>query len=127
MDDRGSIERRNRGAALADQLVDIIHDELFGAEDDPAEAAALPVDVLGRRIHDAVGAELERPLVERGRKYVVDGQRRAGRMRDLGHRLDIDDFQRRVSRALQEKSLGVINGWLWKVIFALNLIFQQRY
>ena len=29
-------------------------------------------------------------------------------MRDLGHRLDIDDFQRRVGRALQEKGLGVL-------------------
>ena len=45
------------------------------AEDDAAEAAALAVDVLGGRIDDAVGAELERALPQRRREHVVDHQR----------------------------------------------------
>ena len=101
------IERRERRAGLADELVDVVLDELLGAEDDAAEAAALAVDVLGRRIDHAVGAELERALVERRREHVVDHERRAGRMRDLGDRLDVDHLERRVGRAFEEEGLGV--------------------
>ena len=46
-------------------------------EDDAAEAAPLPVDVLGRRIDDDVRAELQRLLEERRREDVVDDQPRA--------------------------------------------------
>ena len=60
------------------------------AEDDAAEAAALAVDVLGGRIDHAVGAERERALPERRREHVVDHERRAGRVRDLRDRRDVD-------------------------------------
>ena len=77
------------------------------AEDDAAEAAALAVDVLGGRIDHAVGAELERPLPERGREHVVDHQRGARRMRDLGDRGDVDHLERRIGRAFEKEGLGV--------------------
>ena len=80
---------------------------LFGAEHHAAEAAALAVDMLGRRIDHAIGAELERALPERGREHVVDGERRARVMRDLRHGGDIDHFQRRIGRCLHEERLGV--------------------
>ena len=66
-------------------------DERLAGQDHAAEAAALPVDMLGRRIDDAIGAELERALQHRRREDVVDDQRRAARMRDLGHRRDVDE------------------------------------
>ena len=59
-------------------------DEGFGGEDHPAQRAALSVDMLGRGIDDAIGAERERLLQQRGREDVVDDQRRAVRMRDFG-------------------------------------------
>ena len=52
------------------------------AEDDAAEAAALAVDMLGRRIDDAVGAELQRLLQHRRGEDIVDDERRAGSMGD---------------------------------------------
>ena len=79
----------------------------FVGEDDAAEAAALAVDVLGRRIDDDVGAEFERLLEERRREHVVDDQPRAGLVGDLGDRRDVDHFERRVGRAFEEEHLRV--------------------
>jgi len=52
--------------------VDVVGDEFFRGEDDSAERAALAVDVLGRGIDDAVGAERERVLQHRRSEGVVD-------------------------------------------------------
>ncbi len=101
------VERRDRGPGLAQQHMDVLLDEVLGGQDDAAETAALAVDMLGRRIDHAVGAELERPLPERGRKHVVDDQRGARRMRDLGDLRDVDHFQRGIGRAFEEEGLGV--------------------
>src|SRR5262249_5695755 len=66
------VERRQRRPGLANELVDVVLDELLRAQHNAAEAPALAVDVLGRRIDDAIGAELERALIERRGEYVVD-------------------------------------------------------
>ena len=87
--------------------MDIVLDEFLGREDHAAEATPLPVDMLGRRIDDAIGAEFQRALIHRRREYVVDHERGAGVMRDLGDRFDIDDFQRRIGRAFEKERLGV--------------------
>ena len=55
----------------------MVGDELLARQDDPAEHAALAVDVLGRRIDDAIGAELQGMLKHRRREHVVDHERRA--------------------------------------------------
>ncbi len=86
----------------------IVGDEFLRSEDHPTEAAALAVDMLGRRVHHAVGAELHRALIERRREHVVDDQRRAGVMRDVGDRLDVEHFQIGIGRALQEAGLGIL-------------------
>ena len=54
-------------------------DEFLRSEDDAAEAAALPVDMLGRGVDDDVGAERQRALQHRGGEDVVDDQLRADR------------------------------------------------
>jgi hypothetical protein len=87
--------------------VHVVGDEFLRRQDDAAEAAALAVDVLGRRIHHAVGAEFERPLKQRRREHVVDHQRRAGGMRDLGDRLDVSTSSAGIGRAFQEEGLRV--------------------
>ncbi len=101
------IERRERRAGLPDQVVDIVLDEFFRREDDAAETAALAVDVLGGGIDDAVGPELERLLEQRRREHVVDHQRRARGVGDVGDRLDVEHLQRRIGRALEKEGLGV--------------------
>ena len=70
--------------------MDVVHNEFFGREDDAAETAALAVDVLGRRIDDAIGAERERALVERRGEHIVDHQLGADAVRDLRDRRDVD-------------------------------------
>ena len=82
-------------------------DELFRREDDAAEAAALAVDMFGRRIDHAIGAERERRLKKRRREHVVDYERRACFMRDIGNRRDVDDLERRIGRRLQKEGLGI--------------------
>ena len=101
------VERRHRRAGLPDEGMDVVGDELLRAEDDAAEAAALAVDVLGGGIDHAVGAELERALPQRRREHVVDDQRRAGGVRDLGDLGDVEHFEIGIGRRLQEAGLGV--------------------
>ena len=52
------VEGRHGRPGLAQEGLDVPVDELLRAQDHAAEAAPLPVDVLGRRIDDAIGAEL---------------------------------------------------------------------
>ena len=87
--------------------MDFVHDEFLRGEHDAAEAAALAVDVLGRRIDDAVRAERQRALIQRRGEHVVDHERRAGRMSDLRHLGDVDDLERRIGRAFEKERLGV--------------------
>ena len=87
--------------------MDVFGDEGFRRQDDAAEAAALAVDMLGRGIDHDVGAERERALPDRRGEHVVDDQPRAGLMRDLGDRRDVEHVERRIGRAFQEAAPGV--------------------
>ena len=87
--------------------MDLVHDEFLRAEHDAAQAAPLAVDVFGGRIDHAVGAERERALEQRRGEHVVDHQRGAGRVRDLRHFGDVDDFERGIGRAFEKERLGV--------------------
>ena len=101
------IEGRHRGAGLPQQHVDVLVDEFLRPENDAAETTALAVDMFGCRIDDAVGAEREGALPQRRREHVVDHQRRAGLMRDLRNRRNVDDLQCRVRWTLEEQGLGI--------------------
>ena len=101
------VERRQGRPGLAQEGVDVLLDEGLRRQDDAAEAAPLPVDMLGRRIHDAIGPELERLLPDRAREDVVDDERRPGLLGDGGDGGDVDDLQGRVGRALEEEDLGL--------------------
>jgi hypothetical protein len=93
--------------AFIQQHMNMLLDELLRRQDDAAETAALAVDVLGRRIDHAVGAERERALPDRRREHVVDDQPRAAAMRDLGDAADVEHVERRVGRAFQEAAFRV--------------------
>ena len=83
----------------------VVGNEFFGAQNNAAEAAALTIDMLGCRIDDAVGAELERPLQQRRGEDIVHDQRCAGGMRDFGDRLDVDHLEHRIGRLSRKKVL----------------------
>ena len=74
---RPGVERREARAGLAQEVVDMVGDEFLARENDAAEHPALPVDMLGRGIDDAVGAERQRMLEQRRGENIVDDQRRA--------------------------------------------------
>src|SRR5438045_7135275 len=54
------IEWRDRWSGLPDETLHIVLDEFFRPEHNATETAALSVDVLGRRIDNAIRAEFER-------------------------------------------------------------------
>ena len=66
----------------------------------PPTDVRVAAEVLRRRVDDDVGAELERPLQIRRRERVVDDEDRAGRVRRVGGRADVDDVEQRVRRRL---------------------------
>ena len=81
--------------------------ELSRAADRAGHHAALAVEVLGARVDDEVGAELDRPLQRRRAEAVVDRQQRAGVVRDVGQRADVADLGQRIGRRLGEQQLRV--------------------
>ena len=83
-------------------------DERLRGENDAAEAATLPVDMLRRRIDDNVGAELEGLLQERRREDIVDDEPRARLMREIGDGFEVVDLEAGIGRRLEEKGLGLL-------------------
>ena len=68
--------------------------ERAGIDDQAADGVAVAAEELGQRVHDDVGAVFDR-LAQIGRRQrVVDDQRHAGALRDLGDRLDVADDAR---------------------------------
>ena len=77
-------------------------------DDEPGDGRAVAAEVLGGRVDDDVGAELERPDEVRRRDGVVDDQRDAVAVRDRGDGLDVEDVALRVADGLAEERLGVV-------------------
>ena len=67
---------------------------------------AVAVQVFGRRVHDEIGAELQRPAQHRRRRGAVDREPGAGAVRDLGRGRDVGDRPGRVGRRLDPDELG---------------------
>ena len=65
--------------------------ERAAVDDDAADRRAVAADELRRRVDDDVGAVLDRAAEVRRGERVVDDQRRAVLVRDLRHRLDVED------------------------------------
>ncbi len=74
--------------------------EPAAVDDDPADGRAVPADELRRRVHDHVGAVLERAGQVRGGQGVVDDERRARLVRGPGHPGDVEDVPARVADRL---------------------------
>ena len=70
-----------------------------------ADGVRVPAEVLRRRVHDGVGAELQRALVDGRGERVVDRHERAALARDDA--LEVDHVQRRVGGRLDPDQLGL--------------------
>ena len=101
-----SIKRREAGAGLAHKNRQPVLDIILTAQNNAAKAPALPVNMFGRGINRDVRAQGQRLLQNRRRKHIIDNQLRAMIMGNIGHRLNVDDFQQRIGRGFQKQDFG---------------------
>ena len=73
--------------------------ETPAVDDDSAERRAVSAHEFGERMDDDVGAVLDRPQQGRSGDRVVDDQRDAARMGDLGKRGDVANIARGIADA----------------------------
>ena len=100
------VEWRQAWAGLAEEIMDVVGNELFARENDAAEHPALSIDVFVEnrpRSRSQASAAAE-----------VGGWRRhcprpgsPHRMHDLGDRGDVDDLQRRIGGRFKERCFRV--------------------
>ena len=93
--------RQHRIAVLARPV------EGAGVDDHAADRVAVAAEKFRQRMHDDVGAIVDRLAQIRRRQRVVDDQRHAGALGDLGDRLDVGDDAARIGDRLDEDRLGL--------------------
>ncbi|MBG9886966.1 hypothetical protein ABE10_10490, partial [Bacillus toyonensis] len=81
--------------------------ESSAVDHDAADRGAMAAEELGDRVHDDVSAVLERTDEVGGGDRVVDDQRHAVRMGDVGDRADVEDVDPGVADRLREQQLRV--------------------
>jgi hypothetical protein len=81
--------------------------ERAAVDDRAADDGAVAAEELGGRVHDDVGAVLERADEVGRRDRVVDDERHAGLVRDVGDRADVEHVDLRVADRLGEEELRV--------------------
>ena len=77
-------------------------------DDHAADRGAVTADVLGGGVHDDVGAVLDRAAEVRGGGGVVDDERHAVPVGDVGDAGNVDDVVLRVGEGFAEEGLGVV-------------------
>ena len=94
---------RTRGAH---DLVGLVADRVVVGDDGAADAATLPVQVLGGGMDHHVGPEGERALQGRGAHDVVDRELRAALVRQRGDLLDVHRPAEWIRRTLEDQKAG---------------------
>ena len=82
--------------------------EAAAVDDQPAQRIAVAAEEFGCRMHDNVGAELERPAEIGRRQGVVDHQWHAGFMGDGGDGFQVTNHAARIGQAFDEHDLGLV-------------------
>ena len=101
------VEGAHAGAGVADEGLEVLVAELARAEDRPAEAAPLPVDMLGGGIDDDNPRRAPAASAKAAwRTHCRSPHLRPGGVRQLRDRLQVDDVELRVGRRLQEDRPG---------------------
>ena len=80
--------------------------EFSRVDDDAADRVAMAAEVLGERMHDDIGAVLDGPAQIGRRHGVVDDERNAMSMRDVGEVLEVGDVAERVADRFAVDGLG---------------------
>ena len=102
------VERAGHGAERLLQEVEALGERVVVGGDEAADHVAVAAEVLGRRVDDEVGAEVERLLQVRRRERVVDDEQRADGVRRVGGLANVDDVQERVRRRLDPHEPDVV-------------------
>ena len=97
-----------KGFTLLEALLVLRPRELARVDDRAADAGAVAAEVLGQRVHHDVGAMLDRPAQVRRGHGVVDDQRHAVVVRDLGDGRDVGHVAGRVAQRFDEHGLGPV-------------------
>jgi hypothetical protein len=96
--------RENAAGALLNEAESL---RMLGrvGDEDAAESVGMSVEKFGGRVHDDVGAEFERALQVRRHKSVIDGDRDAVLVTDVGDRADVGEGHERVGGRLNVDEL----------------------
>ena len=81
--------------------------ELATIDDNAANGNAVTAHPLGDRMHDDIGAMIDRSAQARRRKGRIDHQRNSGLVRDRANPRDIGDFEPRVTDRFTKYHLGI--------------------
>ena len=101
-----AVERARHRAGRVLEEADALGDLGIARDRAPADDVGVATEVLRGRVHDDVGAELQRTLQVRRRERVVDDDARAARVRELRHGRDVDDGERGIGRRLDPHHRG---------------------
>ena len=77
-----------------------------GSGQDTPGHVAVPVQIFGDTLHRQIDSQLERPLVDRAGKSVVDASHHARGTTRVGDRPDVDTPQGRIDRSFEPQNLG---------------------
>ena len=95
--------------------------ELAAIDDDAADAVAMAAHELRQRVHHDVGAVIDRPAHVGRRESVVDHQRNAVLVRDLGHRFDVEHVAARIADRLAVEALRLRRDGLAEILRIVRL------
>ena len=82
--------------------------EPAGIDDGAAERGAVAAHEFGQRMHDDVGAVIDRTQQDRRRHRIVDDERHAVTFGDRGQRLDVADIAGRIADAFAEDGARLV-------------------
>ncbi len=99
----GAEDRTIAGADGRDPLPEFI---IARGNQRPGHNVAMAVQIFRGRMHDDVGAELDRPRQDRRGDRAVDGKARTGAVGNLGGGGNVGDRPSRIGRALDPNQLG---------------------
>ena len=106
--DEPGVERPGHRAQRVLEEAELLGQPVVGCGREAADEVGMAAQILGRRVHDQVGAELKRPLQRRRREGVVDHEDRPRRMCRVRRGRDVDHVQQRVGRGLDPDQCGPV-------------------
>ena len=102
-----AVEGREDRAGRVLEEAELLGEGVVRGHGHAADHVAVPVQVLGHRVDDDVGAHLEGPLEHGGREGVVHNDGDPSISPHGGHRLDIENLQQRIGRRFHPNHLRI--------------------